>query len=663
MVTDGQFHDICIIWDLPNLQYLVYFDSTLVTTYNGDIRTHFVNPASVYWGFTAGSGGANQNQRVCNVDMITNITNPSCTCVIPVASYSPTPAEICSGGTTNILLSSTTAGTSFAWSAVANGNVSGGSTSVQTNTSIAESLTNLTNVAQIVNYTVVPSVLGCGSGPNLLIPVSVYPTPVISGNLNICENGTGQLSGSGTQHPTLPWISSNPAVASVNNSGLLTGLSSGTAIITYSDVNNCQDAVTITVQPQDNASFTTFDFCVGSISPPANISGTFGGTFSFNPVPADGAVVDATTASINGGIGGTSYTIQYTTNGNCPASPTQTVTVHALPAVSAGSDFVVCTGDPAILSASGAQSYVWNLAVIDGQAFVPINTDTYTVTGTDINGCVNTDDVTVTVESLPLVTFLLSDTIGCAPLTATLTNTSVGNFSNCIWALSNGINHIGCGTVSVNLTSSGWYDVTLTVTSNAGCTNSETYQNSIYVEDVDAGFTPSAFELTESDGSIVFTNNSVGAVSYLWDFDDNGSTSTDVNPTHVFDGTQLEYVVELTAFSPLGCEDKAWQTISLNEEPVFYVPNSFTPNGDEFNSIFQPIFTSGFDPFNFQLSIYNSWGELVWESKDANVGWDGSTKTGDHKPAPDGAYIWTIAFKNPKFDERVQLEGHVILLR
>ena len=102
MVTDGQFHDVCIIWDVASLQYTVYFDSALVTTYNGDIRTNFINPSSVYWGFTAGSGGANQNQRVCNVDMITNVANLSCTCVIPTASYTPTPAEICSGATTNI---------------------------------------------------------------------------------------------------------------------------------------------------------------------------------------------------------------------------------------------------------------------------------------------------------------------------------------------------------------------------------------------------------------------------------------------------------------------------------------------------------------------------------------------------------------------------------
>jgi gliding motility-associated-like protein len=663
MVTDGQFHDVCIIWDVAILQYKVYFDSTLVTTYNGDIRTNFVNPAAVFWGFTAGSGGANQNQRVCNVDMITNVANLSCTCVIPAASYTPTPAEICSGATTNITLSSTVLGTNYSWNAAPNANVTGESITLQSTNSILETLTNLTAVPQIVNYMVVPSVIGCANGPTLNIPVTVYPTPVIAGTTTICENSTSQLTGSGVPHPLVPWVSSNAAIATVSNTGLITGVSPGTAIIAYFDANDCQDTALITIQAQDIASFTTTNYCVGSASPPANVTGTLGGTFSFNPVPLDGATLNASNGSISGGMGGTTYTLQYTTNGNCPANPTQTVTVHALPAVNAGNDFVVCAGNQTTLSASGAQSYVWTLGVVDGQAFVPSNTDTYTVTGTDNNGCVNSDAITVTVEPLPVVSFIVDDTMGCSPFIVTLTNTSVGNFTNCIWTLSNGSSQTGCGSVSMTITSTGWFDVTLLVTSNAGCSNSTSQQNAIYVEDVQADFTPSSFVLTESNGAIVFTNNSVGAISYFWNFNDNGATSTDVNPSYQFSGTQTEYIVELTAISPFGCTDSTWQAITLNEEPIFYVPNSFTPNDDEFNTIFQPIFTSGFDPNDFQLSIYDRWGGLVWTSNDANIGWDGSSNIGSHKLVQDGAYTWTIAFKNPKIDERIQLVGHVILVR
>ena len=88
-VTDGLNHDVCIIWDVINLQYSVYFDTALVVVYNGDIRTNFGTPTSVFWGFTAGSGGATQDQRVCNVDMLTNIANPFCT-------VTPLPVEMSS---------------------------------------------------------------------------------------------------------------------------------------------------------------------------------------------------------------------------------------------------------------------------------------------------------------------------------------------------------------------------------------------------------------------------------------------------------------------------------------------------------------------------------------------------------------------------------------
>ncbi len=664
MVTDGQLHDVCIIWDVPNLQYSVYFDSVLVTTYNGDIRTNFANPASVNWGFTAGSGGANQNQRVCNVDMNTNVTNPSCTCIVPIASYSPVPVEICSGGTTAVALTSNVPNTTFDWISTLNPSVTGASTSLQTGNSIQETLTNISTLPQIVNYTVTPSVVGCSNGPTITVPVTIYPTPTITGQFTICAGATSQLVGSGAPNFNNPWVSSNAGVATIDNSGMISGVSAGTTTITYTDINGCQTSNNISVDPQDLASFSTTDFCFGAASPPANTSGTVVGSFSFNPNPADGATVDPVTGSINGGIGGTTYTLQFTTNGNCPATPTQNVTVFALPNVSAGADLVVCEGDQAVLTGSGATNYAWSPnGIIDGQAFIPVATATYTVTGTDGNGCSNTDNVLITVEPLPMVSFSVDDTAGCSPLAVTFTNTSVGNFSNCVWSTSNGFSQLGCGTVNGNLINPGWYDITLSVTSANGCSNSLTQLNQIYVEDVQASFTLSQYELTESNSTVDFTNNSIGAVSYSWDFDDNGATSIDVNPTHTFSATNSEFVIELIALSPLGCEDRAWQTISVDEEPIFYVPNAFTPNGDEHNGSFNPIFTSGFDPYDFQMSIYDRWGELIWQSNDAAQGWDGSYLKGDNRIVPDGIYVWSIEFKNPKVDDRIQLTGHVSVLR
>ena len=79
------------------------------------------------------------------------------------------------------------------------------------------------------------------------------------------------------------------------------------------------------------------------------------------------------------------------------------VTVNALPTVDAGADVAVCDGDPLTLSASGAATYAWDNNITDATAFTPTATATYTVTGTDANGCIATDAVDVTVHALPNV--------------------------------------------------------------------------------------------------------------------------------------------------------------------------------------------------------------------------------------------------------------------
>src|SRR5690606_11223025 len=86
-----------------------------------------------------------------------------------------------------------------------------------------------------------------------------------------------------------------------------------------------------------------------------------------------------------------------TPNPNCLSDSTVIVTIYALPPVHAGTDQTVCAGTSAVLSGSGATSYQWNSGLVDGQTFTPPATQTYTVTGTDANGCQNTDQVMITV--------------------------------------------------------------------------------------------------------------------------------------------------------------------------------------------------------------------------------------------------------------------------
>src|SRR5690606_9077146 len=122
-----------------------------------------------------------------------------------------------------------------------------------------------------------------------------------------------------------------------------------------------------------------------------------------------------------------------------------------------------CAGEPIVLSGAGANTYVWDNGVINGQPFSPTVTTTYTVVGTDINGCQDTDQVTVTVIPIPTVDIVGTNVYGCSPVTATFTNNSTGNLTGCTWYLGNGEVLQGCGSVTSTFDVEGCYDVTLVV--------------------------------------------------------------------------------------------------------------------------------------------------------------------------------------------------------
>lgn len=98
--------------------------------------------------------------------------------------------------------------------------------------------------------------------------------------------------------------------------------------------------------------------------------------------------------------------------------------------------------------------------------------------------------------------------------------------------------------------------------------------------------------------------------------------------------------------------------IDIKDELIFFVPNSFTPNG--LNTTFDPVFTSGYDPLDYTLLIYNRWGEIIFESNDASVGWDG---TYNGKLVKTGVYVWSIDFKETMSGKRHNYQGNINVLR
>jgi gliding motility-associated-like protein len=221
----------------------------------------------------------------------------------------------------------------------------------------------------------------------------------------------------------------------------------------------------------------------------------------------------------------------------------------------------------------------------------------------------------------------------------------------------------GCGTVSNTFEAIDCYDITLTATDNFGCTNSLTSTNLVCVEAPPiASFNGTPSVLNEYDSEVNFINTTVGGATYFWDFGDGSGSSTLVNPDHDYAEAGVgSYLVTLIAYSPTGCSDTTTRPIQLLEDLIYYIPNTFTPDDDMYNQLFKPIFTSGYDPFDYTLLIYNRWGELLFESHNVDFGWDGTF--GDQGLVKEGSYTWKIEFKTKASDERKMIVGHVNVLR
>lgn len=115
------------------------------------------------------------------------------------------------------------------------------------------------------------------------------------------------------------------------------------------------------------------------------------------------------------------------------------------------------------------------------------------------------------------------------------------------------------------------------------------------------------------------------------------------------------YNVEL--YSPYSneCADSA----SI-DDIIIYVPNAFSPDGDEYNEVFIPVLNGNIDPANYLLEIYNRWGELIFETNNIQEGWDGTYKG---LMSPDGTYVWKVHISKSTDDYRHVFIGHVTLIR
>ncbi|MCJ8292514.1 MAG: gliding motility-associated C-terminal domain-containing protein [Crocinitomicaceae bacterium] len=206
--------------------------------------------------------------------------------------------------------------------------------------------------------------------------------------------------------------------------------------------------------------------------------------------------------------------------------------------------------------------------------------------------------------------------------------------------------------------SGGTYTEILTAVS--GCDSVVTINVSEFNR-VTASFLENEANLTTLNPEVTFTNTSEGADAYVWTFGDGSPQSFEESPIHLYPYFEsTTYIVTLIAINQAGCSDTISQLIFIEEELIYFVPNTFTPDGDALNNTFEPVFTSGHDPFDYSLLIFNRWGQLIFESHDATIGWDG---TYNGRFVQEGTYTWKLEFKLSSSDERKIDVGHIIMMR
>jgi gliding motility-associated-like protein len=226
--------------------------------------------------------------------------------------------------------------------------------------------------------------------------------------------------------------------------------------------------------------------------------------------------------------------------------------------------------------------------------------------------------------------------------------------------MSDGFVSTASGNVAHTFNSVGCFNVTLELTSSAGCINSITQNNIVCVSAIPvADFIWAPENATILNPTVNFLNASSGATDYIWDFAGLG-TSTDQNPTFAFPGDSANtYLVCLLSSNVDGCFDTVCHDILIYDEFLVYVPNSFTPDNDGKNDIFLPIL-NGFDPLSYEFLVFNRWGELIFQTAQTNSGWDGNHKSLESKA---DIYVWKIKVKS-NFDSTIhEYIGHVNLLR
>jgi gliding motility-associated-like protein len=580
---------------------------------------------------------------------------------VNVAGNATATTDFCGGGsgTATANVTSTTGGPwTFLWSP-------GGQT-----TQTATGLTTGPYTCTITNAA------GCTANVNVTVPNSTASFSGTTTQVSCPGGADGTATATTTATGTVSYQWDDPAA---QTTATATGLAAGTYNCTITSTTGCSGVVTVTVTEIPGMNLTVVgqtDVTCNSGSDGMAAVNVTGGTPNYSYVWTGSSSTAQGANDLNAGV----HTVTVTDQNNCVVTTSVTIAEPApLQITSLTPDMVLCPESATTLTAAGtggstAYTFTWaeNGTVIGTGTSItvdPANSGTqYCVTLSEACGSPTTQQcMTITFPTPVQPMFSPNVPQQCVPGNFQFANNSSNSGAIDFFVVQygdgtqeqitgpNGMTHI--------YENSGIYDMTVTVTSVEGCVTTGTFPGIVQVVDNPvAEFTFSSNPTTIYETAIMGQDQSTGnVVSWSWSAPGaNPSTSSQENPTFTFpEGVVATYPVQLIVESELGCIDTVEYILMVNSDIIFYAPNTFTPDGDEFNQTWE-FYVDGIDVYNFELLIFNRWGEIMFETHDVHSSWDG---TYHGKVVPAGTYNWIAKVKDIYTDVKKEYRGAINVMR
>jgi len=245
-----------------------------------------------------------------------------------------------------------------------------------------------------------------------------------------------------------------------------------------------------------------------------------------------------------------------------------------------------------------------------------------------------TASILIQVNPIPIPTITASSVVDCLPSIIDFSSTTLGTPPFAFkWTFGDGSTATS-SQPSHQYKNEGTYDVTLTLTDQIGCKGSISLKDFITIlPPAEIAYSIVPKFTTLSNATVYLIGQTPDIQSEIWDLEGIG---TSIEDTAIFTFTQIGiYPLTYSAVTLEGCSDSRRDTIYVYENLAVFVPTCFSPNEDGINEIFIPV-TTGFDPTNYNFSLFNRWGQMIFESDKPGEGWDGLNGTQD-------VYIWKLS--------------------